>query len=64
MNLFKINQKYKIVLKIGNELSYYTIIVIEEDSTHFRFKDKFKKEFIFSKDLIKSVREINNDETY
>ena len=58
MELFKLKKKYKIVIQIGREISYYTAEILEENDTHFRFKDKLGKEYTFSKDSIKKIREI------
>lgn len=58
MRLFKHNKKYKIVLELNGEISYFTAKIIDEDDTHFKFEDKFGEELVKSKDTIKSVKEL------
>jgi hypothetical protein len=54
MRIFLIGKVYnlKLELKKGT-ISNYTAEILEEDDTHIKFIDKFRKEFTISKDIIK-----------
>lgn len=54
MKIFLIGRTYniKVEMKKGTSSSY-TAEIIDEDDTHFKFKDKYGKEITLSKDIIK-----------
>ena len=54
MKIFQLNKTYKLKLFLDGEISYFKAKIINEDETHFKFIDKFDKEFTYSKDTIKS----------
>ena len=54
MRIFLIGKIYKLTLEINGKISYFTAEILEEDETHFKFKDKYGKELTKSKDTIKS----------
>ena len=54
MRIFLIGKTYKLTLEIQEKISFFTAEIIDEDDTHFKFKDKYGKELTKSKDTIKS----------
>jgi len=52
------NKKVKIFLVIGEQEIIYTGQILEEDPTHFRFKDKFGETLLLAKDALKQVKEV------
>ena len=58
MRIFLVGKIYKLTLEIGGKISFFTAEIIDEDDTHFKFKDKYGKELTKKKDTIKSSERI------
>ena len=54
MKLFILGKIYKLELESKGRTAFFTAEILEEDDTHFKFKDKYGKELTKSKDQIKS----------
>ena len=51
-------KKVQIFLQIGEDTIIYTGFILEENETHFKFRDKFNKELLLAKDSLKQVKEV------
>jgi hypothetical protein len=58
MELIK-NRKYIISVNFNGKILTYNCIILEDDGTFFKFKDKFGDEYTYNKNIIVSVRESN-----
>lgn len=50
--------KYRLVVEIGKEISYYTCEVLYENDLFIKIVDKKNKEITLNKNTIKSFREL------
>lgn len=57
--LFKKSRKYKILVQIGKEISYYTCSIIFEDDLFVTILDKNNREISINKNSIKTFRELD-----
>jgi hypothetical protein len=58
MGIFKTTTKYKLVVELNGQISYYTCKVIYEDDLFIKVIDKKNEEITFNKNVIKSFREV------
>jgi hypothetical protein len=58
MGIFKTTTKYKLVVELNEQISYYTCKVIYEDDLFIKVIDKKNEEITFNKNIIKSFREV------
>ena len=59
--MFKINSKYKLLVKPDEHVLAYNAIIIREDDIFITFIDKFGQEYTYNKNCIVSVEEVSNE---
>ena len=59
MNIFQINNNYKIVISISGKILTFTGKIIFEDDSFIKFIDKFGDEQGYSKNVLISWRNLN-----
>jgi hypothetical protein len=56
--IFDSSKKYKLIVEVAGQPSYYYCSIIYEDDLFIKIKDKLGKELTFNKNTIKSFREV------
>ncbi len=60
MTIFKLNSKYKLLVKPDEQVLAYNAVIKKEDEIFVTFVDKFGKEYTYNKNCIISVEEVSN----